>query len=418
MIRKKTFEMTSLTNTDLSAVMQLLDEYNTLAGRHAVACLDFIDKNQGTIQAYSEVHEEVEMGFNIFDRGLFDKEHHEAFHSKLLEILLKYEEGGKKKILRSFIDFLNEKQPQYEGKRPPEKRIELDAESAKIKTERTTRGRPIDLLIYQNDPKRAIIIENKLNDAVDQPNQLSDYRDGIKEEGYEVLAVVYTPRSPDKKPADQEEVKDLLYILPSFNGKGTDMYNWICAAQHDISDINANAILKQYARLLKKIGRNTMSYTVLDKFYEKLDAEKYKLALSMRDMLNGFSAYLAWRMKEHWEGERAKYEKKLPFKKIWTYKETTVALEFDYDGKLHVVDIICFEDRYEMQLFEKKDDSNGKPETFPKEALEKVGEKENWSSSKNETRAIKIFSFDNPQESENRVNEYLSAFFKKLFANV
>ena len=71
-----------------------------------------------------------------------------------------------------------------------------------------------------------------------------------------------------------------------------------------------------------------MDDITLDKFYEKLDAEKYRLALGMRNMVNSFPAYLAWRMKEHWEGERAKYGKKLPFKKIWIYKETTFVLEF------------------------------------------------------------------------------------------
>ena len=160
-------------NAAPQAMVKLLDTYAELANKHVDASLRLITDNGGIIRDYLKTYEKVDMGFNLFDGSLF-RDYRELFHSRLLKKLLGYEEDGKKKILRSFIDFLNEKQPQYEGKRPSEKRIELDAESAKIKTERKTRGRPIDLLIYQNDPKRAIIIENKLNDAVDQPNQLSD----------------------------------------------------------------------------------------------------------------------------------------------------------------------------------------------------------------------------------------------------
>ena len=388
-------------NADPQAMVELLDTYAELANNHVDASLRLITDNGGIIRDYLKTYEKVDMGFNLFDGSLF-MDYRELFHSRLLKKLLDYEEDGKKKILRSFIDFLDKK---YEVPK-------LDAESAEVHKEKKF----IDLLIFDRSTKEAIIIENKLNNAKDQYKQLSRYRTEI-EKKYKVLAIVYIPRSPDKKPDDQEEVQDVLHIIPSFNGEGKDLYSWICAAQHDINDINANAILKQYARLLKKIGRNIMSYIELDKFYEKLDVEKYKLALSMRNMLNGFPAYLAERMKEHWEGERAKYGEKLPFEKIGLWRNIC-GLDFVFCEKLQVVDIYCHERHYELQFFLRRGLGDGNSKGFPIDALKKVGETESWNLDESDSRAKRSFPFDNPQEGENRVKEYLKELFKKLFANV
>lgn len=63
-----------------------------------------------------------------------------------------------------------------------------------ITTERSiASGRKIDIFIEWTEPtgqKRAVIIENKLNGAIYQPNQLEDYRDAIEKEGYVDVKVI------------------------------------------------------------------------------------------------------------------------------------------------------------------------------------------------------------------------------------
>lgn len=64
----------------------------------------------------------------------------------------------------------------------------------KVSTERPVRnGRRIDIFIEWTDPtgkKWAVIVENKLNGACYQTNQLQDYREAIEAEGYDVVKVV------------------------------------------------------------------------------------------------------------------------------------------------------------------------------------------------------------------------------------
>ncbi|RXP60868.1 hypothetical protein EC396_04225 [Lutibacter sp. HS1-25] len=65
----------------------------------------------------------------------------------------------------------------------------------RIKVSDEANSRPIDILITWDcefeEKSSAIIIENKLNYAPDQPGQLIDYYKGIKREGYNVKKVVY-----------------------------------------------------------------------------------------------------------------------------------------------------------------------------------------------------------------------------------
>ena len=164
-----------------------------------------------------------------------------------------------------------------------------------------------------------------------------------------------------------------------------------------------------------------MNDVILDGFFERLDDKNYKLSLGMRDMVNRLPEYLARRMKEYWEKERAESPGSLPFKKVfvWDGNRRFCVLEFDFDGKLHAVDTICFEDRYELKFFLRPDESKGEKGSggFPDKALDKIGETESWNLDERDSRAKRSFPFDNPQEGEEKMKEYLSAFFKKLFAN-
>ena len=67
-------------------------------------------------------------------------------------------------------------------------------EDAVVTTERSIEsGRKIDIFIEWKEPngqKRGVIVENKLNGAVYQPNQLEDYREAIIQEGYSDVKVI------------------------------------------------------------------------------------------------------------------------------------------------------------------------------------------------------------------------------------
>lgn len=74
-----------------------------------------------------------------------------------------------------------------------------------ICTEETVKGDyRIDILIYEKD-KYAIVLENKIWDAVDQPHQLANYIDAMLSSGYgfsmEQIYVAFLPKTKDHHPS-------------------------------------------------------------------------------------------------------------------------------------------------------------------------------------------------------------------------
>lgn len=99
----------------------------------------------------------------------------------------------------------------------------------KVETERNANGRRIDIFISwwdDNEKTHAVIIENKLNNAPNQPNQLNDYHDAIIEEGSMVEKIVYMPF--DKKLGSStgtDTRKDVLAKTVDFDAQ--DIVNWL-----------------------------------------------------------------------------------------------------------------------------------------------------------------------------------------------
>ena len=126
----------------------------------------------------------------------------EVTHSKILKNLLSPENnhGYKNALIDSFL-----------------KEIGVDNFEANlitnliISTEFGIDGRFIDLLITWKDDygKKAVIVENKLNYASDQTDQLNDYYDSICKI-YQVEKIVYMPISPYKSAKHTDAREDVL----------------------------------------------------------------------------------------------------------------------------------------------------------------------------------------------------------------
>ena len=100
--------------------------------------------------------------------------------------------------------------------------------SLKVETERNANGRRIDIFIswLDGDKKRAVIIENKLNNAKNQPNALNDYHKAIVNEGYEVEKIVYMPLSKKwQKAKHTDTYPEILEKTIDFDAE--DIMDWI-----------------------------------------------------------------------------------------------------------------------------------------------------------------------------------------------
>ena len=119
-------------------------------------------------------------GFNLFTISSYNS-YLENFHSDVIALLLSQKERHlqKEKFFKLFLSFLQEKYG-----------ATIDENNYQNYEVLREKGR-IDIWIKDEISKKCIIIENKINDAVDMPNQIERYYDYASKRGYLVDSIVY-----------------------------------------------------------------------------------------------------------------------------------------------------------------------------------------------------------------------------------
>ena len=212
-----------------------------------------------------------EKSFNIFKITNPKNNHHERLHSDLIMALLdpatpdiSDKGNGYLKILIDLLADKNNSVMRYYF--PNGYKIEAEEQ-----VDAGERGR-IDILI--NDRNHAIIIENKSNNAYDTSNQLAKYYTHVKDNlQLEVLAIVYLPLDPLKKPpsvyADEykryeSDINKKTVILPVIAAEGKDdfVHGFLSKClTHAVTrgNILAAIYLNQMIKLFKFLGGNNMA---------------------------------------------------------------------------------------------------------------------------------------------------------------
>ena len=222
------------------------------------------------IKRYEDILEKQDkkLDFNIFDI-ITDKWKKENFHSEILKFLLENYEV----FFNNFLELIDIKdKKEYSN-------AEITNEEARI-----------DILIKSEN--KAIIVENKINWAPDQNEQLARYYKKVKEEK-EVEKIVYIAPSKDKNPDAQtfgeyeKEIKDRLEKIISFDGSENDLVSCLEKSRDklkenlektknnlDSEDFNKLFFINHYIEILKRTGVGDMSEVELKFFKEVI--EKYK----------------------------------------------------------------------------------------------------------------------------------------------
>ncbi|MGF1451811.1 MAG: PD-(D/E)XK nuclease family protein, partial [Opitutales bacterium] len=160
----------------------------------------------------------------------------------------------------------------------------------------------IDILIYDGSSNRAIVIENKISNAVDQERQIRRYLDYVEEQGWEAVAVVYLtlrgalhgekkwPAEINWHDSDKPKVEELLVAAAACDGSPTSMENgWLKKCEDATNNADALFSIRQYRRFLQYWKGKVMDYALMEKFFEILkgDAEwqNYKTASSIQSMM-------------------------------------------------------------------------------------------------------------------------------------
>ena len=217
-----------------------------------------------------------ESNFNIF-LSISDTYYKENFHSDIIRLILdpSTEKIGNEKNINLFVNLLNKIKPNL--------KITI---GKNITTERE-KGR-IDILIYDSK-LNSIIIENKINFAIDQDDQLGRYYNNALKRGFKIKAIVYLTLTPEKQldinysikdSKLREVIKDMIIPLSIINKKGEknfidDFINQCIKYSED--NIIAKVYYSEYKELLKSLGGNAVTMDLDRKALLEIYTSKEKL---------------------------------------------------------------------------------------------------------------------------------------------
>ncbi|WP_307972319.1 PD-(D/E)XK nuclease family protein [uncultured Brachyspira sp.] len=252
-------------------LIKVIDNLYSSMNNYNIEVINLISNlEKENIKRYEDILEKQgdRLKFNIFDI-ITDKWKRENLHSEILKFLLENYEV----FFNNFLELINIK----------DKKEYLNAEI-------TNEEARIDILIKSE--KKAIIVENKINWAPDQNEQLARYYKKVKEKK-EVEKIVYIAPSKDKNPDAQtfgeyeKEIKDRLEKIISFYGSENDLVSCFEKSRDklkenlentknnfDSENFNRLFFINHYIEILKRTGAGDMSEVELNFFKEIM--EKYK----------------------------------------------------------------------------------------------------------------------------------------------
>ena len=261
-------------------LIKVIDNLYSSMNNYNIEVINLISNlEKENIERYKDIlkKQDKKLDFNIFDI-ITDKWKKENFHSEILKFLLENYEV----FFNNFLELINIK----------DKKEYLNAEI-------TNEEARIDILIKSE--KKAIIVENKINWAPDQIEQLARYYEKIKngyngEQKREVEKIVYIIPSENKKPDEQtfgkdEKIKkeiEARYIERiGFDGSENDLVSCLEKSRDKLKENLENTknnfdsenfhklfFINHYIEILKRTGAGDMSEVELKFFKEVI--EKYK----------------------------------------------------------------------------------------------------------------------------------------------
>lgn len=287
----------------------------------------------------SQNNEIVDLSLNPFYL-IAESYRKENLHSDMIQLLLDpratYAEGGL--ILRNFFEYLLKLKPG----------LDLNFEDYSEAEVIREQGR-IDVLIRSVKSQKAIIIENKINNAFDMDRQLPRYLEYVEENVGECSAIIYlSPNSkePDRNSWTQQEIEKiskLLIIIAPYDKLTTDLYSgWLKACMEKIKGIKLKALIENYMDIIKKTGEDAMNKPIMDEFYFLVTKNDNMTVInSIREMYDSLIKYRVERIVDIFRNDV------LPFRNVGNYKDNVAYFTGCHWGEYHLgIDIQVNESGY------------------------------------------------------------------------
>jgi hypothetical protein len=250
---------------------------------------DFV--NHSETQRIAKKHlavkaDKIKAAYNLFTISSYNC-YLENFHSDIIASILDtsapHREGNK--FLHLFISYLNTN-------------FNTSLKTSDFEHTLVSRetGR-IDLWIRDELSKTAIIIENKINDAVDMEDQLDRYFVYSQQaRGYQVVAIIYLSLDGLKfAPKTTADIDHLIHNVGAFTAKPNDIVNgWLSACLKHATQDDSRSFIHQYINLLKHLGNKNMDNDTMSDFYgllsEKDNLRTIESILEMNGRLPSYRA--------------------------------------------------------------------------------------------------------------------------------
>lgn len=239
-----------------------------------------IDKRLKNIQNEIQLN-----SYNLFTVSSYNS-YLENFHSDVIAILLNPDERHKQQniFLNLFLDYLIS-----QG-------VELKKDDYILCDVTREQGR-IDIWIKDNTSKKSIIIENKINNAGDQENQLENYFNYAKNTGFEIDSIVYLTLNGIKNAplTDIDELNGKIINISAFTNNGNDLSNgWLLKCYENSQDEDNRSFIFQYLKLIKHLSQVGMDKQIKDDFYSVINKEDgFEKTKAIAELVNKLEEYRA-----------------------------------------------------------------------------------------------------------------------------
>jgi hypothetical protein len=256
---------------------------------------------------------------------------------------------GNRENVSLFIALINKINP----------KLKIEEFEGEITVERE-KGR-IDVLLF-DEKGRAIIIENKINNAADQKDQIGRYYKKVKEDmKLSVKAIVYLTLTPDKqldrkwsiqddKIRNEIEEKGLIVPVPVINKRSEpsfsenfieDCIKWAEAENNEI----AKVYYSQYKNLIRHLGGDSMTNDLDHEAIKEIYADKKKLCA-----FNMFGSLWDKRKEIIWEiiSDLLKGKEFQPYDRGCLYYQLNDEISFGY-GKDLTWGVICSPEKKKLR---------------------------------------------------------------------
>jgi len=155
----------------------------------------------------------------------------------------------------------------------------------------------IDIWILDDETKSSIIIENKMNNAVDRYQQIDDYYNYAIKGGYSVCGIIYLSLDGNKfAPTPQNnEAKLLIRNIAAFDNSKHDLATgWLTNCLELCTNDDSKTLIYQYLKLIKYLSNKSMEKQNIERFYElandKNSLELIDNILKLKNSIPGFRA--------------------------------------------------------------------------------------------------------------------------------